>query len=59
MRPYPRLLFACLLLTSLLLAGCSSRGVHMPKHRKQRHCDCPTFALRTTETLLNETNYGF
>ena len=35
------------LLSLLLLAfvaGCSSKGVHMPKHRKRRHCDCPTFA---------------
>lgn len=36
------------LLTLLLLAffaACSDKGVHMPKHRKRRHCDCPTFAL--------------
>ena len=35
------------LLTLLLLAflaACSNKGVHMPKHRKRRHCDCPTFA---------------
>jgi hypothetical protein len=35
------------LLAILLLAfaaGCSSKGVHMPKHRKRRHCDCPTFS---------------
>ena len=35
-------LLAILLL--LFAAGCSSKGVHMPKHRKRRHCDCPTFA---------------
>ena len=35
-------LLAILLL--LFVAGCSSKGVHMPKHRKRRHCDCPTFA---------------
>ena len=28
-------------------AGCSDKGVHMPKHRKRRHCDCPTFSLYT------------
>lgn len=27
-----------------LLASCSDKGVHMPKHRKRTHCDCPTFA---------------
>ena len=35
------------LLTLLLLAflaACSNKGVHMPKHRKRRHCDCPTFS---------------
>ena len=38
-----------ILLALLLLAflgACSSKGVHMPKHRKRRHCDCPTFAER-------------
>ncbi len=35
-------LLAVLLLA--FLAGCSSKGVHMPKHRKRRKCDCPTFA---------------
>ena len=29
-------------------AGCSDKGVHMPKHRKRRHCDCPTFAAVPT-----------
>ena len=29
------------------LAACSDKGVHMPKHRKRRNCDCPTFALTT------------
>lgn len=28
-------------------AGCSDKGVHMPKHRKRRHCDCPTFSHLT------------
>ncbi len=45
-------LLALLLLS--FLASCSDKGVHMPKHRKRRHCDCPTFAhtapqLATTE----------
>lgn len=37
---------ACLLLSAaLLLGGCSRRGAHMPRHRKSRHCDCPSFSL--------------
>ena len=39
-------LLAILLL--LFVAGCSSKGVHMPKHRKRRHCDCPTLAAVPT-----------
>lgn len=42
----PQLLMAVLVLAGLL-ASCSDKGVHMPKHRKRRHCDCPTFALAT------------
>jgi len=34
-----------LVLLAAAAAGCSRRGVHMPKHRKRRHCDCPTFAM--------------
>lgn len=30
-------------------AGCSNKGIHMPKHRKRRHCNCPTFAQYTQE----------
>jgi hypothetical protein len=44
---YTRRNLSLTLLAILLLAfaaGCSSKGVHMPKHRKRRHCDCPTFA---------------
>ena len=37
-------LLALLLLS--FLASCSNKGVHMPKHRKRRHCDCPTFAYQ-------------
>ena len=36
-------LLALLLLA--FLSACSSKGVHMPKHRKRRHCDCPTFTI--------------
>ena len=32
------------LLLLSFLASCSSKGVHMPKHRKRRNCDCPTFS---------------
>lgn len=24
--------------------GCSPKGVHMPRHRKKSHCNCPTFS---------------
>ncbi len=41
-------LLAVLLLS--FLAGCSRKGVHMPKHRKRRHCDCPTFVMNWTTT---------
>ena len=44
---YTRRNLSLTLLAILLLAfaaGCSSKGVHMPKHRKRRHCDCPTCA---------------
>ena len=47
------------LLAILLLAfaaGCSSKGVHMPKHRKRRHCDCPTFTeTQTVQPLVHVT----
>lgn len=33
-----------LIVATLLLAGCSRKGVHMSKHRKSRKCNCPTFA---------------
>lgn len=45
---YTRRNLSLTLLAILLLAfaaGCSSKGVHMPKHRKRRKCDCPTFAI--------------
>lgn len=29
----------------MLAAGCSNKGVQMPKHRKRRHCNCPTFSM--------------
>lgn len=44
---HPRRNIALLMLSLLLaafVAGCSDRGVHMPKHRKRTHCDCPTFS---------------
>lgn len=36
-----------LLLAGVLMCGCSRKGVHMTKHRKKRHCDCPTFSMHT------------
>lgn len=32
--------------TGLLTISCSRKGVHMNKHRKSRHCNCPTFAYQ-------------
>lgn len=48
------------MLTLLLLAffaACSSKGVHMPKHRKRRHCDCPTFAVVPSHPTPLTTTY--
>ncbi len=39
-----RAMLCALLLCALLLCGCSRRGAHMPKHRKSRRCNCPTFS---------------
>lgn len=39
-----------MLVATLLLAGCSRKGVHMSKHRKSRKCNCPTFADNRVET---------
>ena len=38
------------LVATLMLAGCSRKGVHMSKHRKSRKCNCPTFAENRMET---------
>ena len=46
-------LLALLLLS--LLASCSNKGVHMPKHRKRRHCDCPTFAYQQSSPIPDGT----
>ena len=50
----PRRNHIALVLTGLfllsLLASCSNKGIHMPKHRKRRNCDCPTFAQSTVST---------
>ena len=39
-----------MLVATLMLAGCSRKGVHMSKHRKSRKCNCPTFAENRVET---------
>ena len=39
-----------LLALALLLGGCSRKGVNMNRHRKKRHCDCPTFSYLPAET---------
>ena len=44
-----------------VVVGCSPKGVHMPKHRKRRHCDCPTFAQQrspTTASSQSPVYYG-
>lgn len=46
------LLLLALMLTAFV-AGCSSKGVRMPKHRKRRHCDCPTFAEKFDDGTRN------
>lgn len=51
---------ALVLLGVLLLsfaAGCSNKGVHMPKHRKRRHCDCPTFSENRSAACDTATLY--
>lgn len=40
-----RKILVLLCLAAVLWSGCSS-STHMPKHRKRRHCDCPTFSDR-------------
>lgn len=35
----------------MFAVGCSNKGIHMPKHRKRRHCNCPTFS----EALPHDT----
>lgn len=37
-----------IVLCSMMLGACSSKGVRMPKHRKRTHCDCPTFSMNET-----------
>ena len=39
------------LVATLMLAGCSHKGVHMSKHRKSRKCNCPTFAENTQNNI--------
>ena len=39
-----------MLVATLLLAGCSRKGVYMSKHRKSHKCNCPTFAENRMET---------
>lgn len=46
-----------MLVATLLLAGCSRKGVHMSKHRKSRKCNCPTFAENGVETSTLSAAY--
>lgn len=53
---HPQRNFALLLLAAflgLLAAGCSNKGIHMPKHRKRRHCNCPTFSESLPRDTIN------
>ena len=36
-------------------AGCSPKGVSMPRHRKHRHCDCPTFSQQLPAASVSWT----
>lgn len=44
-----------LLVAVILLGGCSRKGVHMSKHRKNRRCNCPTFAESTDVQSFDST----
>lgn len=46
-----------MLVATLLLAGCSRKGVHMSKHRKSRKCNCPTFVDNRVETSTLHAAY--
>ncbi len=46
-----------LLLAVVLLSGCSRRGAHMPKHRKSRRCNCPTFSYYAMPTDTSLPTY--
>ncbi len=39
----------------MLCSACSNKGVHMPKHRKKTHCNCPTFSYN--EMPQNSIDY--
>ncbi|MBQ4376314.1 MAG: hypothetical protein II793_01295 [Bacteroidales bacterium] len=41
-----------IVLCSMMLGACSSKGVRMPKHRKRTHCDCPTFSMNDAPTAF-------
>lgn len=44
MRLSRRYIWIAIVLAALAASACSSKGVRMPKHRRTRHCNCPTFA---------------
>ena len=51
-----------ILIVALLMAGflcsCSPR-TQMPKHRKRRHCNCPTFSLSTPSPTPDTTTCAY
>ncbi len=47
---------AAILVASLLLTACSRKNVNMPKHRKSRKCNCPTFTERHLDSTIDHTS---
>lgn len=45
--------FFVMLTVSMMLGSCSRKGVHMPKHRKRTHCNCPTFTEVVPELSMD------
>lgn len=43
-----------MLMALLLLCSCSNKGAHMPKHRKKRHCNCPTFSMNRWDNRVDK-----
>lgn len=54
-----RLVAVVAIAATIMMTGCSRKGIHMSKHRKSRKCNCPTFAaagLSTATITANKDN---